>query len=94
MRLLRRKQLIWLPTLLQLSEDDHWSQYDKSYCDWAAAKGVPRWGNVYGHFLATKQGQLTIPIIFSKWKVESGITAANHPACLPTDVVFVVDPTG
>jgi len=63
--------------ILQLSEDlqgIQWSLYDKSYREWASAKGVRRWGemnlSIYGRCLASNQGQITRPIIGSKRKAE------------------------
>ena len=35
--------------ILQLSEDlqdTQWSCYDQSFCEWAAAKGLRRWGEI------------------------------------------------
>ena len=48
--------------ILQMSKDlqgSQWLQYDQSFCEWAAAKVIHKWGelnfSIYGHCLAMQQ---------------------------------------
>ena len=67
--------------ILQLSEDlqgNQWSQYDINYREWAAAKGIRRWGEmnltIYGRCLTYKHlSQPTRPIIGSKRKSQGQV---------------------
>jgi len=64
--------------IVQLSEDlqgPQWLHYDQNFCEWAAAKGLRKWGElnltIYGRCLATNHpSSQPRPTIGSKRKAE------------------------
>ena len=64
--------------IMQLSKDlsgPQWLKFDQGYCEWAAAKGIRKWGemnfSIYGCCLAAQQSNMSYPLNSSNdysWK--------------------------